>query len=495
MITKADDGYYHPKDEAEIAELVKHAVANGLNVRVRGSGHSEVPAILTGNFSHPSTDDPNINLYLDNMIAVRFDDAQQQVTVEAGCHLGEDPADITHTSTLENSLFYQIDQRGWAFPGTGGIIHQTVGGFMLTGSSGGNLHHSVGRQIRAIRAVDGLGNIHEFKKSDDLNDPFYAMGVSMGVLGVITSVTFQCVDRFEIAGVETTSGIEDCEIDLFGSGQNGKPSLAQFFRDADHARVLWFPQQGVDKIIVWKASPHDAAHGAFKRKPYREFPVWLGSEVPAQVVASLLFRLFDILNPPEPTTRLRKWLRGVLKPFYPIMVNYFLASAVLAPQKFQDTWWQGLPMDNNVNYDLMPVQFTEMWFPVAKAAEVMQELRRYFKEGGFDATGTDSCEIYATPSSNFWLSPAYQQDVIKLDPFWFGMNRSNPHDVFYPGLWACFKKHHYRLHWGKALSGDADYLRQQYPRWDDFMKLREQLDPHQIFVTEYWRKNLGIPPV
>ncbi|MEZ4670854.1 MAG: hypothetical protein R3E39_23370 [Anaerolineae bacterium] len=37
MILKAPDGYFHPRNEAEICELVKHAAANRLKVRVRGS--------------------------------------------------------------------------------------------------------------------------------------------------------------------------------------------------------------------------------------------------------------------------------------------------------------------------------------------------------------------------------------------------------------------------------------------------------------------------
>ena len=61
-----------------------------------------------------------------------------------------------------------------------------------------------------------------------------------------------------------------------------------------------------------------------------------------------------------------------------------------------------------------------------------------------------------------------------------------------PNFWELLKKYDYRLHWGKSLSGDVAYLKERYPRWDDFMQLREKMDPHQIFVTDYWRKHLGI---
>ncbi len=47
---------------------------------------------------------------------------------------------------------------------------------------------------------------------------------------------------------------------------------------------------------------------------------------------------------------------------------------------------------------------------------------------------------------------------------------------------------------GKALSGEVDCLRQQFPRWDDFMRVRQRVDPHQVFVTYYWRHRLAIAP-
>ena len=492
MISKGDGGYYHPTSEAEISDLIQYAGAHGLKIRVRGSGHSVKAAIYTGNFENPPHRDNDLNLYLDRMTQVTFDEARQQVTAQGGCHLGLDPMDPTHQSTRANSLFYQVDQKGWAFPTTGGISTQTVGGFMSTGSAGTSLHQAVGRQVLAIRLVDGLGNLQEYHKTDDLDDPFYAAGVSMGLLGVITSVTFQCVDRFAIVGMETTSSYQNCKIDLFGEGTIDKPSLETFLRDRPHARMMWFPQQHIERMIVWEADHLEPVPNDFTPKPYSEFPVVLGSEFPAQFAASILFKLFDLINPPEPSGSLGKWLRSVLKPIYPSVVNYFLASAVLGPQHFQDIWWAGVPMDDRVDYNLLPTEFTELWFPIEKTAEVMQEYLAYYQQGGWEATGIYTAELYCSPSSNFWMSPAYQQDVFRADQFWFARNRGVPDRDFYPPLWERMRKFNFRLHWGKYLYPDVAYLKQQYPRWDDFMALRAQLDPHQVFVTDYWRRHLGI---
>jgi hypothetical protein len=64
---------------------------------------------------------------------------------------------------------------------------------------------------------------------------------------------------------------------------------------------------------------------------------------------------------------------------------------------------------------------------------------------------------------------------------------------------AARQRHPFRLHWGKHQPiygrGDrewVDFFRSHYPRWDDFLALRAQRDPNNIFLTGYWRDRLGL---
>jgi hypothetical protein len=68
-------------------------------------------------------------------------------------------------------------------------------------------------------------------------------------------------------------------------------------------------------------------------------------------------------------------------------------------------------------------------------------------------------------------------------------------------FWEALKPFQFRPHWGKYLPFASDnprawldYISAQYPRWSDFMRLREQMDPRQVFVSDYWRSQLGIAP-
>jgi D-arabinono-1,4-lactone oxidase len=86
-----------------------------------------------------------------------------------------------------------------------------------------------------------------------------------------------------------------------------------------------------------------------------------------------------------------------------------------------------------------------------------------------------------------------------VDVFWYINNAGNPagkngmHDYF----WKLFRENNvpFRLHCGKFLPEYdykywAEYLRSQYPKWDDFMKLRGRRDPKNLFLTDYWKKHL-----
>ena len=48
-----------------------------------------------------------------------------------------------------------------------------------------------------------------------------------------------------------------------------------------------------------------------------------------------------------------------------------------------------------------------------------------------------------------------------------------------------------RPHWGKMHYRDADSLRPVYPHFDDFLAVRDKLDPARVFANDYTRQVLG----
>jgi D-arabinono-1,4-lactone oxidase len=171
-----------------------------------------------------------------------------------------------------------------------------------------------------------------------------------------------------------------------------------------------------------------------------------------------------------------------------------------------------MPMDNGASDVLVPAEFTEMWIPLARAQETMQLLKGYFTgpkqaDEAFARTGTFAWELYSAEPTDFWMSASYttgedewKDGVFRVDPFWFANNAGDPVE-FYNQFWDLLRDAGipFRLHWAKFqpryAEGDrawVDYFRSQYPRWDDFLRLRERRDPNNIFLTAYWRERFGL---
>lgn len=509
--------YYLPASIAEVEALVNQALAEGATIALRGSGHSF--PLTTELETDPTDGRPCLHVMLSNLAAVDLDTATGQVTVQAGCHLGLDPYDPTHRSTEANSLCYQLDQQGWALPDLGGITHQTVGGFLATGSAGGSVKYSFDEQLLAISIVTAGPNgaeLRTFQKptDDNPNDPFFAVGVSLGLFGVIVSATFQCVPRFVVQGSETTTAVTDapnqlCPIDLFGNGQPQGPSLADYCRQTDYARLMWWPQPGVEKMVVWQATRQQPVPVNFQPLPYEEVP-WI--KLPWEKVSGPQFFTFlaDVVF--TGVHDAPAWLADILPPviykavmkfagkdLVPLLLNQFVNTGENQP--FHDLWYRGIPMDNQMDDKAMPVWFTELWIPLKQTAAVMQALRDFYAQG-LQNTGVFSCEIYAGKASQFWLSPAFNTDVIRIDVFWFAAegNPGNPAAEFYPKFWELLAPFGFRPHWGKFLPAPSsaqgvEYLHARYPNLQAWLDLRTALDPKQVFVSPYWRQHLGIAPM
>ena len=296
------DGFHHPAEEAELVALVTAAYREGRQLRVRGAAHSVAHATYTDPLdavpNRVEQQSPpagrNVNVMLDRYAGWRVKDEERKlIEADAGIHLGADPSDPTGGATLEASLLFRLwRDKGWAISDTGGITHQTVSGFTATGSSGGSLQFSVNDNLWGFRAIDGTGQVYEVSRDDPDPDLFYSMSPNFGLLGVISKITFRCVDAFNITGQEAVTTVDGCAVDLFGDGTPDRPSLEAFLREAEYARLEWWPQRGAERILTWQCQQIRPQLG-FRPTRYEEF-----TDRPriAEVLISLLFTIFGNLE-------------------------------------------------------------------------------------------------------------------------------------------------------------------------------------------------------
>jgi len=515
MIQVGKDGFYHPRNEGEVSELVKYAIKQKIQVRIKGAGQSAPGSILS------DTSDKNINIILNKMRSVKVNRKHKTVTVGAGCHLGYDP--YSKSSTVKNSLYTILEKNQLAIPNIPDAAHQTIGGFISTGSSGATMTYSFLEAILSITIVDGNGKIQTLDKTADLNNPFYGVVVAMGLCGVITSVTLQCVPSFDIIGSERTADMSDTSYDFFGPGKKGHPSLKDHFSKQTFARTLWWPYHTLHRGISWQArvmkkkdyTSTTGSHEKLKTKRYHPvFPKILGSYLPSEAFASTGFTLissfpnwlYDLIGnsgaeiSPVIKAGIQK-LEALAPSLYPFLINLYFPKNddKNPPQQFWDRWNGSLPMDRiEFSNHLMNLDYTELWFPMAKAQKVINTLKEFYDKEGVKATGFYTVEVLAGKSCPFWMSPSYNQDSLRLNFMWFKKGAPEPYK-FYQQFYDLFKekKIPFRVHWGKYLPNakgttGPKYMKTQYPKWKQFIKLRKSMDPNNVFLTSYWKEHLGL---
>ena len=163
----------HPASEEEIVAALKRAATGGERVKVAGSGHSFTDIACTGGRM----------LKLDRYNhVVEVDAAKRTVTVEAGITIAD--------------LAEELARNGLAFPNLGDIGYQSISGAISTSTHGtGEKLGNLATQVKALRLVLADGSALDLSARSD-PESFQAARVSLGALGVISTVTLQCVPAF-----------------------------------------------------------------------------------------------------------------------------------------------------------------------------------------------------------------------------------------------------------------------------------------------------------
>jgi hypothetical protein len=455
----------------------------------------------------------------------------------SGINLGTDPN--FYKSEQSKGFNVQIDEKGYAIADLGGITHQTIGGFLSTGSAGGTVKYTLEDNLVAFTIVDGNGIVQHVEKGDsnvalldyegkvylaqkNTDDNLYnAAGVSLGLLGIITHVTFKLEKKFYIEGYAITQTVRNIDWmtnkwagydgadttnetsveDYFhGTSPNGAPTVPDPILNKDsfipeYSRIIWFPQPGVDAMMLWNAQRTYV-------EPTEDHKIKKYIQVQSPAMARAEGLMFTLgTNELEQKAHLLEKLL------------YNLITFVLQPQPpgvhgdpFYDSWLDGLPMDNQMPDDATPTVFTELWLPLEDTDKVMKIFHDYFTEDTRphkqqERVGFAMYEIYASGESSFWLSPAYKRKVFRMDVFWWA--RSNGTFVtqpqkFYSDFWKLLEHHNidFRCHWGKYQDQRSPAVIKRrldsYHKLDDFCKLREEMDPTNVFLTPYWIKTLNI---
>ncbi|WGD36661.1 D-arabinono-1,4-lactone oxidase [Lysinibacter sp. HNR] len=376
---------------------------------------------------------PDVQLSLDGLSGVISVDAERsRVTLAAGTPL--------------HQLSKLLQPYGLALQNMGDIDRQTLAGATSTGTHGtGGSFGGLATQIVALTLV--VANGEKLRISETENpDLLPAARVALGALGVITDLTIQCVPAFLLRAVERPEPL-----------QQVVESYVERSADEDHFEFYWFPHTEIGLTKTNTRLPLSEA-----RVPLSKVGRWVNDEL----LANQTYRAVCALGAMMP---------GIVPP-----VNRF-AQRVTGSRSFTDH-------SPNVFVSNRAVRFREMEYALPREAvpEALHEMKVLIKRRGWRISFP--LEVRSAAADDNWLSTAYGQETgyIAIHRYY----RENPREYFVAAE-EIMKAHGGRPHWGKVHFRQAGSLREVYPRFEDFLAVRNRLDPERRFENAYLRRVLG----
>ena len=97
-------------------------------------------------------------------------------------------------------------------------------------------------------------------------------------------------------------------------------------------------------------------------------------------------------------------------------------------------------------------------------------------------------EVRVAAADDIWLSTAYGRDSAYVAIHQYvGL----PYQDYFQLFESIATSVGGRPHWGKMHTRDAAYLGSAYPRFADFLRIRDELDPSRRFANPYLQQVFG----
>lgn len=335
---------------------------------------------------------------------------------------------------------------GLAMPNLGDIDRQSISGAISTGTHGtGARFGGIATQVVGATLVTSDGEllvVDELQNSDLL--PAVALG--LGALGVLVEVTLQCVPAFLLHAVEVPEDLGE----VLGA-------LDARVAASDHFEFYWFPHTDQAMTKTNTRLPESAV-----RHPLPPVGAWVDDVL----VGTGLFQVASDLTRLLPSTTALK---------------NRASTHLWGDREFTDE-------SHRVFTAKRSVRFTEMEYalPAEHVGAAFGALRAVVEERRWRISFP--VEVRFAAQDDLWLSTAHAREsgYIAVHRYW----REDPTEYF-EAAEEIMLRFGGRPHWGKIHTLDASALRDRYPRFDEFVALRDRLDPHRMFQNPYLARVLG----
>jgi hypothetical protein len=453
----------------DLVTVVNQARQDQLTARCVGSGHSWSDVALTTGYLIAPDDLSDIALADRNLLRPGTDDSRL-VRVGSGTTIRE--------------LNAWLDRHGLGLTQMGGYDGQTFTGAASTSTHGsGTAFGPLCDYIRSVDLVDGMGRRRRVEPAGGITDQtafaqarlgwelcqkdewFEAVICGMGSLGLIFSVVVEVRDKFELTERRRLSTWTQVRADL----ERGVPG------DYDHYEVYVNPYARASKwtdgkldrlCIVTTRQPPDGDRGSSHRPLLPELLARL------RWPTALVMRLAGALAP------------GVIPALLDISLNAIKSDGY-----------------TNVSYRVFNIgsandlraYSAEMAVPTAGGEHVeamdrvLEVADQYRRRGAIYHTAPIALRFVASSPALMSMMQGREtmtMELIQLVDTDGGMEILAAHE-------EALRHLDVRPHWGQINTLSADELAGRYPERATWARIREELDPHEVFAGPF-TKRVGI---
>ncbi|MFJ6050094.1 D-arabinono-1,4-lactone oxidase [Streptomyces sp. NPDC092307] len=346
--------------------------------------------------------------------------------------------------TVMKDMNQALAAAGLSLTNMGDIMEQTVSGATSTGTHGtGRDSASIAAQIRALELVTADGRLLTCSEKEN-PEVFAAARLGIGALGIVTAITFAVEPMFFLTAREEPMGFDRVTAEF-----------EEHFAENEHFEFYWFPHTGNCNTKRNNRSQGPAA-------PPGPVSAWIEDEL----LSNGLFQAVNSLGRAVPAT-------------IPSIAR--VASRALSARTYTDIPYKVFTSPRRVRFVEM-----EYALPRGEVVEALRELRAMVDRSGLRISFP--VEVRTAPADDITLSTASGRETAYIAVH---MYKSTPYHAYFTAAEAIFTAHGGRPHWGKVHTRDAGYFAQAYPRFGEFVALRDRLDPDRVFGNDYLRRVLG----
>jgi len=372
-------------------------------------------------------------------VIVSLDNLQGVIAIDAETRVAR-----VHAGTRLYALGSALAERGLAMENLGDINVQSIAGATSTGTHGTGIGFgNLATQIAALKFVTADGR--ETVASPTENPELFAGGrIALGSLGVLTEVSLKLVPAFRLRLERGQMDLEECLAQA--------DALVAANRSFE---FYWLPHTERVLTKAWNITD----------KPVDR--IGLGRWFSDVVLENAAFGLLCDIGKAVPA-------------MCPSLSRF--CAALLSHSEQVDASWSMLSTVRAVRFNEM-----EWSLPASRGADALREIKALIARREFPLMFP--LEYRWVRGDDIWLSPNHGRDSVHVSVHQY---RGMPFEGYFEAVQAICLNHGGRPHWGKVHSLKAAQLSRLYPRWDDFLALREKMDPAGRFLTPYLRGLFGV---